>query len=230
MKADDVRNFISNFYSDDTYEHMVAPGMLYISFPTEYGTLYSLEELEDLSTVCHDAGIPLFIDGARLGYGLAAEDNDITLADIARLSDVFYIGGTKVGALFGEAVVITNPDLLKHPVPLIKQHGALMAKGRLLGVQFEALFTDGLYYQIASDVVQKAIRLKNAFVAKGYTVEVDSPTNQQFFRLPNDVVDRLKENVSFEMWGPRGETESVVRFVTGWTTTDAEIDALISYL
>ena len=135
-----------------------------------------------------------------------------------------------MGALFGEAVVITNPDLLKHPVPLIKQHGALMAKGRLLGVQFEALFTDELYYQIASDVVQKAIRLKNAFVAKGYTVEVDSPTNQQFFRLPNDVVDRLKENVSFEMWGPRGETESVVRFVTGWTTTDAEIDALISYL
>ena len=230
VKAEDVGNFINNFYSDDTYEHMVAPGMLYISFPTEYGTLYSLKELEDLSKACHDAGIPLFIDGARLGYGLVAEGNDVTLADIARLSDVFYIGGTKVGALFGEAVVITNPDILKHPVPLIKQHGALMAKGRLLGVQFEALFTDGLYYEIASEVVQKAIRLKNAFVAKGYTVEVDSPTNQQFFRLPNEVVDRLKEEISFEMWGPRGETESVVRFVTGWTTSDAEIDKLISYL
>jgi threonine aldolase len=127
-------------------------------------------------------------------------------------------------------VVITDPDLLKHPVPLIKQHGALMAKGRLLGVQFEALFTDGLYNEIARGVVQKAIRLKNAFVAAGYKVEVDSPTNQQFFRLPNEVVDRLKENVSFEMWGPRGETESVVRFVTGWTTTDAEIDQLISYI
>lgn len=175
VKAEDVRSFVNNFYSDDTYEHMVAPGMLYISFPTEYGTRYSLKELEDLSTGCHDAGIPLFIDGARLGYGL-------------------------------------------------------MAKGRLLGVQFETLFTDGLYYEIARDVVHKAIRLKNAFVAKGYTVEVDSPTNQQFFRLPNTVVDRLKENVSFEMWGPRGETESVVRFVTGWTTTDAEIDKLISYL
>lgn len=228
VKADDVRNFVNNFYSDDTYEHMVAPGMLYISFPTEYGTIYSLKELEDLSKACHDADIPLFIDGARLGYGLVAEGNDVTLADIARVSDVFYIGGTKVGALFGEAVVINNPDLLKHPVPLIKQHGALMAKGRLLGVQFEALFTDGLYYEIARDVVHKAIRLKNAFIAKGYTVEVDSPTNQQFFRLPNDVVDRLKENVSFEMWGPRGEKESVVRFVTGWTTTDAEIDKLIS--
>jgi threonine aldolase len=230
VRSADVRGFISNFYSDDTYEHMVAPGMLYISFPTEYGTLYTLSELEDLSAACHDAGIPLFIDGARLGYGLAAEGNDVTLEDIARLSDVFYIGGTKVGALFGEAVVITNPDLLKHPVPLIKQHGALMAKGRLLGVQFETLFTDGLYHEIARGVVQKAIRLKNAFVAAGYKVEVDSPTNQQFFRLPNEVVDRLKENVSFEMWGPRGEKESVVRFVTGWTTTDDEIDQLISYI
>lgn len=230
VKAEDVRNFISNFYSDDTYEHMVAPGMLYISFPTEYGTIYSLKELEDISKACHDAEIPLFIDGARLGYGLTAEGNDVTLSDIARLSDVFYIGGTKVGTLFGEAVVITNPELIKHPVPLIKQHGALMAKGRLLGVQFEALFTDDLYYEISRGVVQKAIRLKNAFVAKGYSVEVDTPTNQQFFRLPNDVIDRLKENVSFEMWGPRGETESVVRFVTGWTTTNAEIDQLISYL
>ena len=215
VKAADVKRFIDSFYADDTYEHMVAPGMLYISFPTEYGTLYSLKELEDISGACHDAGIPLFIDGARLGYGLVAEGNDVTLSDIARLSDVFYIGGTKIGTLFGEAVVITNPELLKHPVPLIKQHGALMAKGRLLGVQFEALFTDDLYYKIARETVQKAIRIKDAFTAKGYTVEVDSPTNQQFFRLSNDIVDKLKENVGFEMWGPRGETESVVRFVTG---------------
>jgi threonine aldolase len=135
-----------------------------------------------------------------------------------------------VGALFGEAVVITNPDLLKHPVPLIKQHGALMAKGRLLGVQFEALFTDNLYHEISKEVVRKAIRLKDAFVAARYKVEVDSPTNQQFFRLPNEVVDRLKDDVSFEMWGPRGESESVVRFVTGWTTTDEEIEKLISLI
>ena len=199
-------------------------------FRSEYGTVYTLNELEELSSVCHEAGIPLFIDGARLGYGLAAEGNDVTLEDIARLSDVFYIGGTKVGALFGEAVVITDPLLLKHPVPLIKQHGALLAKGRLLGVQFETLFADGLYHEIARGVVRKAIRLKEAFVAAGYKVEVDSSTNQQFFRLPNEVVDRLKENVSFEMWGPRGEKESVVRFVTGWTTTDDEIDQLISYI
>lgn len=230
IRADDVRNYIREFYSDDTYEHMVAPGMLYISFPTEYGTLYSLNELEDISAACHEAGIPLFIDGARLGYGLAAEVNDITLADIARLSDVFYIGGTKVGALFGEAVVITSQDILKHPVPLIKQHGALLAKGRLLGVQFETLFTDNLYHDISREVVSKAIRLKKAFMEAGYDSVVDSPTNQQFFRLPNEVIDRLKENVSFEMWGPRGENESIVRFVTGWTTTDYEIDELIGLL
>jgi threonine aldolase len=205
---------------------MVAPGMLYISFPTEYGTIYSLKELEDISAACHDAEIPLFIDGARLGYGLAAEGSDVTLKDIARLSDVFYIGGTKLGALFGEAVVITNPKLLHHFTPLVKQHGALMAKGRLLGVQFEALFTDGLYETISKECVQKAVRLRNIFTSKGYKVEVDSPTNQQFFRLPNKVIDALSAEVSFEMWGPRGETESVVRFVTGWTTTDQHIDRL----
>ena len=230
VKAADVKRFIDSFYADDTYEHMVAPGMLYISFPTEYGTVYSLKELEEISAVCHEANIPLFIDGARLGYGLAADGADVTLKDIARLSDVFYIGGTKVGALFGEAVVITNPSLLKHFTPLVKQHGALLAKGRLLGVQFEALFTDGLYETISKECVQRAIRLRNLFAAKGYKIEVDSPTNQQFFRLPNEVVDALKAEVSFEMWGPRGETESVVRFVTGWTTTDEHIDRLESIL
>ena len=226
VAAADVRNFIDNFYSDDTYEHMVAPGMLYISFPTEYGTVYTLKELEEISDVCHKAGIPLFIDGARLGYGLAADGGDVTLKDIARISDVFYIGGTKVGALFGEAVVVTNPTLLKNFVPLVKQHGALLAKGRLLGVQFQALFTDSLYETISKDCVRRAIRLKEIFASKGYKVEVDSPTNQQFFRLPNHVVNRLKEEVSFELWGPMGETESVVRFVTGWTTTDQDIDRL----
>ena len=230
VAAEDVRNFIDTFYSDDTYEHMVAPGMLYISFPTEYGTVYTLDELESISGVCRKAGIPLFIDGARLGYGLAADGGDVTLEDIARLSDVFYIGGTKVGALFGEAVVITNPALLKNFVPLVKQHGALLAKGRLLGVQFEALFTDGLYSQISKECVQRAVRLKEIFVNMGYTVEVDSPTNQQFFRLPNEVIDRLQEEATFEMWGPRGEKESIVRFVTGWTTTDADIDRLSELL
>lgn len=224
VRADDVRKFIKDFYSDETYEHMVAPGMLYISFPTEYGTVYSLEELEDISAACHEADIPLFIDGARLGFGLAA--SDVTLKDIARLADVFYIGGTKVGALFGEAVVITDSRLLKHFTPLVKQHGALLAKGRLLGLQFEALFTDGLYFKIGEDAVRKALRLREIFEKNGFPAAMDSPTNQQFFVLPNSVIDRLKENASFELWGPRGETETTVRFVTGWSTTDEDIETL----
>ena len=226
VSAEDVDNYIKTFYADETYEHMVAPGMLYISFPTEYGTVYTLKELKDISDVCQAHEIPLFIDGARLGYGLASEGCDVTLEDIARLSDVFYIGGTKVGALFGEAVVVTDRKLLKHFIPLMKQHGALLAKGRLLGVQFEALFTDGLYEEISKECVRRAMKLKEIFLSKGYSVEVDSPTNQQFFRLPNNVIDELKSEVSFEMWGPRGETESVVRFVTGWTTTDQDIERL----
>ena len=226
VAAEDVRNFISSFYSDDTYEHMVAPGMLYISFPTEFGTVYTLNELEEISAVCHDAGIPLFIDGARLGFGLAAEGGDVTLKDLARLADIFYIGGTKVGALFGEAVVITNPEILKHFTPLVKQHGALLAKGRLLGLQFEALFTDGLYFEIGKETVRKAMDLRKAFEENGFKAAMDSPTNQQFFVLPNTVIDSLKGNVSFEMWGPRGASESTVRFVTGWSTTDQDIDTL----
>lgn len=230
VAASDVKAFVDSFYSDETYEHMVAPGLLYISFPTEYGTIYTLKELEELSAVCHEAGIPLFIDGARLGYGLEAKGCDVTLKDIARLSDVFYIGGTKSGALFGEAVVITDPKLLKHFTPLVKQHGALLAKGRLLGVQFEALFTDNLYEEIARETVRKAIRLREAFTAAGYETVVDSPTNQQFFKLPNQLIDRLKENASFEMWGPRGANESVVRFVTGWSTSDEDVEMLASLL
>lgn len=229
VKAEDVEQYIDNFYSDDTYEHMVAPGMLYISFPTEYGTIYSLKELQELSAVCRKAEIPLYIDGARLAYGLSAEGCDVTLQDIARLSDIFYIGGTKVGALFGEAVVVTNPKLLNHFFPLIKQHGALLAKGRLLGVQFEALFTDNLYMEIGKKAVAQALTIKSAFTDRGYTTAVDSPTNQQFFTLPNALIDHLKGcGISFELWGARGAEQSVVRFVTGWATTQSDIDALIS--
>ena len=230
VKAEDVDKYIRSFYADDTYEHMVAPGMLYISFPTEYGTVYSLSELKALSNVCHGHDIPLYIDGARLGYGLAAEGGDVTIEDIARLSDVFYIGGTKVGALFGEAVIVTNPKLLRHFFPLVKQHGALLAKGSLLGIQFSALFQDDLYFRIGREAVGKAMRIRDAFAAKGYEVVGNSPTNQQFFRLPNDVVDRLLHHASFEMWGPRGTTETTVRFVTSWSTTDTEVDKLIELL
>ena len=228
--ADEVDAYISQFYRDDTYEHMVAPGMLYISHPTEYGTLYTRKELEALSRICREANIPLYMDGARLGYGLAAEGTDVSLEDIARLCDVFYIGGTKVGALFGEAVVSARPSLLPHFFPLIKQHGALLAKGRLLGVQFETLFTDGLYFHIGAHAVRLALKLKQAFVAKGYRLHLDSPTNQQFICLPNETIDRLFHEATFELWGPRGERESVVRFVTSWATREEDVDRLIELL
>lgn len=226
VRAEDVDRYITEFYRDETYQHMVAPGMLYISQPTEYGTIYSLEELEGLSAVCHKHNIPLYIDGARMGYGLTAEGADFTLKDIARLADVFYIGGTKCGALFGEALVVTNRALLKNLFPLVKQHGALLAKGRLLGLQFRALFRDGLYERICGNAVRLALRLREIVRMAGYEVVIESPTNQQFFRLPNEVIDRLRESVSFDYWGPRGEESSVVRFVTSWATTDADIEEL----
>ena len=228
--AEEVEHYINEFYRDETFLHMVAPGMLYISFPTEYGTVYTLNELEALSQVCHEAQIPLYIDGARLGYGLAADGGDVTLKDIARLADVFYIGGTKMGALMGEAVVVTNPSLLKNITPLTKQHGALLAKGRLLGLQFETLFSNDLYMQIGRDAVELALELKDAFVERGYETVVDSPTNQQFFRLPNDLIDHLRRYASFELWGPQGETHSIVRFVTSWSTIGNDIDQLVELI
>lgn len=228
--ASEVEKYITDFYRDETYEHMVAPGMLYISHPTEYGTLYSLDELTALSNVCRKANIPLYLDGARLGYGLAAQGTDVTLKDVARLCDVFYIGGTKVGALFGEAVVATRPRILPHFFPLIKQHGALLAKGRLLGIQFDTLFTDNLYQTIASHAITQAMKLKQAFVEKGYRLFIDSFTNQQFVVMPNEQIDRLMQHATFELWGPRGETETVVRFVTSWATTNEAIDELIERL
>lgn len=230
VRAEDVEQYITEFYADETYQHMVAPGMLYISQPTEYGTIYSLKELESLSGVCHKHNIPLYIDGARLGYALAAEGTDFTMRDIAHFADVFYIGGTKFGTLFGEALVCTNRALLPNLFPLVKQHGALLAKGRLLGVQFEAMFSDGLYERIGHEAVRHAFRLREAFRAAGYEVVIESPTNQQFFRLPNDVIDRLRQEVSFDYWGPRGERESIVRLVTGWATTEEDVDKCIAVL
>lgn len=230
VNKDDVEKYITDFYRDDTYEHMVAPGMLYISHPTEFGTLYTLEELKGLKAVCQKAGIPLYMDGARLGYGLATDSTNVTLKDIAEICDVFYIGGTKVGALFGEAVVAADPNTLPHFFPIVKQHGALLAKGRLLGVQFEALFTNNMYLEIGRHAVRLAMKLKKAFLEKGYKIHIDSPTNQQFVCMPNTVIDRLSKYASFELWGPRGETETVVRFVTDWATSEKDIDKLIELL
>lgn len=230
IRAEEVDRWIEEFYRDETWPHMVAPGMLYLSHPTEFGTLYTLSEMEAIHAVCQRYSIPLYLDGARLSYALASEENTLTLRDIARLCEIFYIGGTKTGLLFGEAVVITRPELLPHFFTLVKQHGALLAKGRLLGVQFETLFTEELYLRIARQAISTARRLKEALLAKGYRLHIDSPTNQQFFVLPNREIDRLSQYATFELWGPRGKEESVVRFVTSWATTDEQIDALTARL
>ena len=184
LSAEDIKNYIADFYRDDTHHYMVRPGMVYVSYPTELGTIYSRKELEDIQSVCREYDIPLYLDGARMAYGLAAPEADMSLKDIASICDVFYIGGTKCGALFGEAVVTKRPELLPRFVSLIKLHGATLAKGRLLGVQFATLFTDGLYEKIGKHAVDMAMKLKDGFRAKGYPLYIDSPTNQQFFILP----------------------------------------------
>ena len=227
--AKELEELLVEFYSDDTHEHMVEPGMVYISYPTEYGTLYSLKELKALKRVCRKYKIPLYADGARLGYGLAAQ-SEVTLREMADIFDIFYIGGTKVGALFGEAVVIPDKKLIERPIPLIKQHGALLAKGRLLGIQFETLFSDDLYLRISRHAVAMAMQLKKGFTGKGYRPFIDSPTNQQFFKLPNQLIDRLEEIASFEYWGPKGPEESIIRFVTDWATSPQDIAQLIETL
>lgn len=227
--ADEVRSYLKDFYADETWPHMVAPGAVYISFPTELGTIYSLEELTHLSEVCHEYNIPLYIDGARLGFGLAASA-DVTLPQIAKLADVFYIGGTKMGALFGEAVVCTRKELLPRFFTLMKARGAVLAKGRLLGMQYEALFSNNLYLRIGQHAVSLAQQLRKVMAEHGYKTFIDSPTNQQFFILPNEVIDRLSAAVTFEYWGPRGETESKVRFVTSWETKEEDIKTLASLL
>lgn len=230
LSAAQIEDYVSNYYADETYPHIVEPGMVYITFPTELGTLYSLSELTEISEVCRRYGTPLYLDGARLGYGLAAENSDVTLPDIARLCDLFYIGGTKVGALFGEALVIANRGVVSHMFSQIKQHGALMAKGRLLGLQFETLFEDDLYLRLARHAVDQAMKLKRGFRDLGLELMLDSPTNQQFVMLSNSLIDKLKTQVGFELWGAAGKERSAVRFVTDWSTTDADIDALLRLL
>ena len=228
LSAEDIKIYIADFYRDDTHHYMVRPGMVYVSYPTELGTIYSRKELEDIQSVCREYDIPLYLDGARMAYGLAAPEADMSLKDIASICDVFYIGGTKCGALFGEAVVTKRPELLPRFVSLIKLHGATLAKGRLLGVQFATLFTDGLYEKIGKHAVDMAMKLKDGFRAKGYPLYIDSPTNQQFFILPNEKIDSLRAIASFELWGPRGNSHTPVRFVTDWATTETDIDTLLA--
>lgn len=228
ISAEDLKKYIEDFYADENHEHMVFPGMVYISYPTEYGTLYTEEELKALSSICRSYKIPLYLDGARLGYGLAAESK-ITLQKIAEYCDVFYIGGTKVGALCGEAVVFTA-HTPTHFLTQIKQHGALLAKGRLCGVQFDRLFTDDLYLKISKHAMTEAMRLKTAFTDKGYRFFINSPTNQIFIVLENQKMEELKKKVQFSFWEKYDDQHTVIRFATSWATKPEDVDALIAIL
>ncbi len=209
---------------------MAQPGMVYVSFPTEFGTLYSKGELESISKVCRRFELPLMVDGARLGYGLASDACDMTLPDLARLCDVFYIGGTKVGALCGEAVVFPRGNAPKHWFSIVKQHGALMAKGRLLGVQFETLFTDDLYLRLSRHAIEVAMQLKQLFKSRSIPLFIDSPTNQQFPILTPAQMQALEGKVSYELWTRLDDGRAVTRFATSWATPLAHVDALSTLL
>lgn len=230
LSAEAIRRYMKDFYGDDTNVYMVRPGAVYITFSTELGTIYSKKELEEIAEVCHEYNIPLYIDGARMAYGIAASNCDVTLKDIAHIADVFYIGGTKCGALFGEAVVTKEKNLLPRFDSLMKLRGATLAKGRLVAIQFDTLLKDGLYQRIGRHAVDVAMILKSGLLAKGYKTFIDSPSNQQFFILPNDLIDSLSKECRFELWGPKGESQSKVRFVTDWTTNQEDILRLIDII
>ncbi len=226
LTAEALAGYMERFLGDETNEHMVRPGMVYISHPTEVGTLYTKAELTALSETCRKYGLPLYIDGARLGYGLMSPESDLTLADIAELSDLFYIGGTKVGALCGEALVFTKGNMPPHFLSVVKQQGALLAKMRVVSQQFDALFTDGLYWELGRHAIGLAMRMKRMFVDKGYPLYMDSPTNQQFFILTRAQLERLQKDVAFSVWEWLDDDHAAVRFCTSWATTAEQLDAL----
>lgn len=230
LSADILDEYMSDFYADATWPHMVIPGMVYISQPTELGTLYTLEELKRLRNVCDKWTLRLYADGARLIYGLASPCNDVSLPDMGKIFDAFYIGGTKAGLLFGEAVVIPHPQEFPHLFTLIKRHGALLAKGRLSGIQFATLFSDNLYKEIGTNATTAALRIRETFIAKGWQPYSNSYTNQQIFYLPNKVIEYLSEKALFEIFGTPGETVTPVRFTTDWATTPEEVDMLLTLI
>lgn len=228
LTAAQVRREAELYERSDIPEHVVAPKVVYISQPTEVGTLYSLAELSDIGDACREHGLYLFVDGARLGYGLAADGADFTLADVAREADMFYIGGTKCGALFGEAVVITNPDLQPGFRNAMKQNGAMLAKGWLLGLQFATLFEDGLYFRITEHAIAQALRIRDAFAAIGVSQYVESPTNQQFFVISDAQMAALAHDFAFHFDHAEAPDRNVVRFCTAWSTADEEVGALVA--
>ncbi len=230
ITAKGVEDYLDTFNSDFKRDHMVFPGMVYISHPTEYGTLYTKPELESLSKVCQKHNLPLFMDGARLGYGLMSDQSDLTIEDVAKYCDIFYIGGTKIGALCGEAIVFTKQNEPKQFTTRIKHHGALLAKGRLTGIQFLELFNDDLYFKISRHAIEMANKIKAGFLEKGYQLYFDSPTNQQFFILSNEKISELEQKVKFAIWEKYDDQHRVVRFATSWATTEENVDQLLALI
>lgn len=226
----ELTDLIETFWNDESHEHMVYPGMVYVSHPTELGTLYTKDELTAIANVCKNYNLPLYLDGARLGYGLMSDDTDLDLKTIAELCDVFYIGGTKVGALCGEAVVFTRNNMPRCFVAQIKQHGALMAKGWVTGLQFDTLFTDDLYLKLGRHAIEMANLLKEGFKEKGYKLHVDSPTNQQFVVVDDAQLAKLREIAVFEVWERVDKEHVVIRFVTSWATKRETVEKLISLI
>jgi threonine aldolase len=230
ISARQIEKMMKEYEDDRNHEHMVMPGMVYLSQPTEYGTLYTLQELQEISQVCRKNKIPLYLDGARLAYGLACPQNDVTLKDIAKLCDVFYIGGTKCGALFGEAVVIPQKGRIPGFFTIIKQHGALMAKGRLLGLQFEELFTKDLYEHIGESAIVFANEIREAWKQCGYRLYFENPTNQVFCVVENSKLPKLAERVEFGFWEKCEESHTIIRLATSWATTESDVKELIRFL
>ena len=230
ISAESAAKYLQDFYQDANYEHMVIPGMIYLSQPTEYGTLYSRKEMEAFREICDRYRIALYVDGARLAYALACPENDVTLKDLAELCDAFYIGGTKCGALFGEALVVPDPKTIPHLFTIIKQHGALLAKGRLLGIQFDELFREQFYLNIGEPAVRAAQRIRKALQDKGYRLCIESPTNQIFCIMENEALEKLGEKVEYGFWEKYDDHHTVIRLATDWGTTEAETAALIDVL
>ena len=230
LSAASVRACLEEYRQDANRDHMVMPGMVYLSHPTEYGTLYSLRELREISAVCREYRIPLYLDGARLAYALACPENDVSLTDLGSLCDAFYIGGTKCGALFGEAVVVPDPALVPHLFTVIKQHGALLAKGRIAAIQFEVLFTGGLYQRIGVSAIREAARIRGALTAKGYQLAPPAPTNQVFILLDKAQADALAEKVDMSFIEQAPDGRVVMRIVTSWATAPEDVDRLLACL
>ena len=226
ITAQQIEEYYLWHHTSPDFEHIVMPGMVYISYPTEGGTIYSKAELTAIYETCQRCGLPLYIDGARMGYGLMSDECDLTLPELARLCDVFYIGGTKVGALFGEAVVVMNPALKKDFRFFMKQRGGMLAKGRLLGIQFDTLFTDNLYLKISRHAIDMAHQIREIFVSAGYPLLFDSPTNQQYPIMPDSELAEIGKNFGYEYWERVDETHSGVRFCASWATTQENVDAL----